>query len=89
MSRVVKTVKDNENNDVEVYADNCTVCSREMIFPKAEADKIEAMFPFIKEKVEAGTACVECALEKEKEDSNFMFSEEEKEKIKEIILNNA
>ena len=89
MSRTIKTVKDENDNEIEVYADNCNVCSKEMIFPKAEADKIDAMFPFIKEKMEAGTACFDCAKEKEQEDSQFLFSDEEKKKIIEAILNNG
>lgn len=89
MPRVIKTIKDDNGNDLVVYADNCNVCSQEMIFPKEEADKIDAMFPFLKQKMESGTSCVNCAMEKEKQNSNFLFSEEEKNKIKEILLGDA
>lgn len=89
MPRTVKTIKDDSGNDLEVYADTCKVCNREMVFPKAEADKIDEMFPFIREKVEAGTACVDCAIAKDKEDTEFLFTEEEKQKIKDFIMNNV
>ena len=89
MSRTVKTVQDDKGNDIEVYSDFCSVCSEEMLFPKDEADRIEAMFPFIKEKFEKGVACLKCAVEKEKENPEFNFTEEEKERIKQTLMNNA
>ena len=72
MSRTVKTVQDDKGNDIEVYSDFCSVCSEEMLFPKDEADRIEAMFPFIKEKFEKGVACLKCAVEKEKENRVYV-----------------
>ena len=89
MPRTVKIVKDENNNDLEVYSDNCSVCNKEMIFPKSEADKIDAMFPFIKEKMESGASCFDCAKQKEQEDKEFIFSDEEKKKIIEAIFNNG
>lgn len=88
MERTVKTITDEKGAQIEVYSDNCKECGGEMIFPKAEADKIEELFPFIKEKIAGGTSCMKCAQEKEKNNSNFLFTEEEKAKIKDILLNN-
>lgn len=87
MPRIIKTIKDDNNNDVEVYADNCNVCSKEIFFPKAEADRIHEMFPFIKERAEQGSPCVECAIQQEKNEKKFLFSPEEVQRIKEIIMN--
>lgn len=86
MSRTVKTIKDKDDNDVEVYSDNCNICSKEMVFPKAEADKVEAMFPFIKDKVSAGSPCLDCAVKQEKEQNISIFSKEEIESIKQALM---
>ncbi len=78
MSRVVKTLKDKNGNEVEVYSDNCIICSAEMIFPKKDADSMEYLFPFLKEKIDKGSPCLECFNKKLEEDKNYsMFSEDE------------
>ena len=87
MPRTVKTITTEEGNEVEVYADECNVCHAEMLFPKAEADRIDAMFPFLKEKIEAGSPCVKCAVQMEQEENKTLLSEEEVEKIKNFIMN--
>jgi hypothetical protein len=90
MPRTVKTVKDKEGNDIEVYSDNCIVCSTEMVFPKNEADNLEQLFPFLKEKIDAGTHCVDCMKKKIESDNNYnVFSQEEMEDIKRKVLETA
>lgn len=88
MPRTIKNITDEKGLEIEVYADNCKECGLEMIFPKAEADRIDELFPFIKEKIANGTSCMKCAQEKEKNDSSFLFTEEEKTRIKDILLKN-
>lgn len=86
MPRTVKTIKDNDGNDLEVYADNCNICAAEMTFPKQQADEIDAMFPFLKEKIEAGTPCFECAIKQEKENKKDLFTKEEIEELKRVLM---
>jgi len=87
MPRTVKTIKDDKGNDVEVYVDTCNVCTREMLSPKKMADELEQMFPFIKEKIEAGSPCVECTKKEFEKNKDFkLFSEEEMTKLKNKFL---
>jgi hypothetical protein len=86
MNRTVKTIKDNNGNDVEVYADLCNVCSKEMIFPKADADKIEEMFPFIKEKITKGTPCLDCAKIQVENGTFSLYSNDELKEIKNKLI---
>ena len=58
-----------------------------MVFPKDEADRIEVMFPFVKEKIDKGSPCLECAAKQEKETKTGMFSEEEILFIKNTLQN--
>lgn len=83
--RKTKFVKNDKNEDVEVYCFECNVCSKEMIFPKKEADQVEKMFPFITEKVNKGSPCLDCAVLLEK-DNKYIFSEEESNVIRSKIL---
>ncbi len=76
MPRITKTIQDKDGNDLEVYSDNCNKCSKEMVFPKSECDKVEKIFPFLKDRIEAGSPCVECAMEDEK-NGKYLFTEEE------------
>lgn len=86
MAREIKTVKDNEGNDIEVYVDSCSVCSKEMQFPKNHADEIERMFPFLIEKIRSGTPCVDCVKEKLQQDKDYNpFTKEEIEEIKQKL----
>ena len=86
MPRTTKTIKLEDGSESEVYTDNCNTCSVEMMFPKEEADRLEALFPFLKQKIEAGTPCFECARKKEESDPAFkMFNEQEIELVKNFI----
>lgn len=86
MSRTVKTIQLEDGSDLEVYADNCNVCQVEMIFPKAEADRMETLLPFLKEKMEKGSPCVKCLKEQVENNSFNLFSEEDIARIKEAVL---
>ena len=88
MPRTVKTIKDNDGNDLEVYTDNCTVCSVEMVFPKREADDLESMFPFLRQKIEEYNPCINCAMEQDKKDKKPFLSPEEFEIIRKSLTNN-
>lgn len=85
MPRTIKTIKLEDGSDLEVYADNCNMCQMEMIFPKDEADKLEKQFPFLKQKIEAGTPCVECIKNLKQEEIHELFSLEDIEEIKNLI----
>lgn len=84
--RTVKTIKDKDNNDVEVYSDNCNKCSKEMVFPKAEADKLESIFPFLKDKIDKGTPCVECTKEMALQGNFSLYTDEELSMVRDYIL---
>jgi hypothetical protein len=89
MPRTIKKVKTQEGNEVEVYADQCNVCSTEMMFPKAEADRLEELFPFLREKINSGTPCVDCAKKKEESESGFkVFNQDEIDMVKKFITGN-
>lgn len=77
MTKFTKTIKDKDGNDVEVYADNCIVCNREMIFPKKEADYLDGLFPFLREKLQNGSPCIQCFENFQKTSGKSFFSEEE------------
>jgi len=85
MSRVLKLVKDKEGNEIEVYVTSCNSCNKEMIFPKKIADSFEEMIPFLKAKIDAGTPCAECTKKQEAEGVSSLFTDEEKEQIKEAF----
>lgn len=83
MSREIRTIKDDKDNELEVYVDFCNLCTKEMLTPKNMADFLESTFPFIKKKLEEGSPCIECAQELAKQDNNFkILSESEIEIIK-------
>jgi len=86
MPRTIKTLKDDTGNSVEVYWDNCNICNTDMYFPKDEADRMETAFPFLKDIVERGSPCVECAKKQAETDSFNLFSEQEINMIKEFVL---
>lgn len=87
MPRTIKTYTDKDGKEVQFYADNCNVCQKEMVFPKADVDRVEEMFPFIKEKAERGSPCVECVMKQGKDGPAKVFNAEEIEKIKNAIMN--
>lgn len=86
MPRVVKTINLENGEEVEVYVDSCNVCSREMIFPKKRADELESLMPFLKNKVEQGTPCVDCSKKLIEEGTFKLFSDEEIEEVKRVLL---
>lgn len=87
MSREIKIIKDKDGNDIEVYSDKCNMCSAEMVFPKDQVDQIESMFPFIKEKAERGSPCVECIKKEGEKGISKILSSEELEEIKRTVMN--
>lgn len=86
MARKIRIIKDKDGKDVEIYSDICFECKKEMIFPKKEADQIEEMFPFIKDKIERGTPCLDCAKKQASEGSFSLYSEEELQQIRKKAL---
>lgn len=84
MPRVIKTIKDDNGNDVEVYSDTCTVCSGEVIVTKTIADELEKLFPFLKQKMAKENPCIECTVEMHKK-GIALFSQEEIEQIKTTV----
>lgn len=77
MSRIIKIVKDKNDTDVEVYADTCIVCNKEMVFPKKEADEIHNMFPFLREKLQGDSPCANCFEEYQKTIGGSFFTKDE------------
>jgi len=88
MARTTRVIKNDKGNDLEIYVDNCNVCSAEMIIPKSEADKLESFIPFLKEKIEKGSPCVNCLKAQVENGSFSLFSDQELAQLKDIIFNN-
>lgn len=86
MARGTKTLKDDNGKDIVFYTDNCNICQKEMVFPKDEVDRIEEMFPFIKEKALKGSPCAECVTKDGKDFQEKIFTPEEIQMIKSKIM---
>ena len=86
MPAVFKKIKDDNGNEHEVHAFECSVCYKETYTPKDTYLKMKEVFPKISKNLDNKNYCITCAIELEKRGVSI-FNEEEVQELKDVYNN--